>query len=200
MNDAYWASVSFAPPGTDQTFSEVFTKPPDPGGGEVERGRRAEPARSDDEHVGGQQPLLARDADLGDQHVPAVPHALRVVELARKLDREPFLGPGRDPARERDGVFEAGLAQRLREPQRPVAVRAVEDERPLPVRIEPRPEVAHRDMLGAGDPARLELPVLADVDEHGRIPSLEELSSPSGVDLEGKLAVTRHARRIIRRV
>jgi hypothetical protein len=55
-------------------------------------------------------------------------------------------------------------------------------------------------MLGAGDPARLELPVLADVDEHGRIPSLEELSSPSGVDLEGKLAVTRHARRIIRRV
>ena len=43
---------------------------------EVERGRRAEPARADQQHLGGQQLRLARGADLGDQQVAAVALAL----------------------------------------------------------------------------------------------------------------------------
>ena len=88
----------------------------DPCGGEVERGRRAEPARTDDEHVRGEQPLLARDADLRDQDVPAVPDALCLVETAGRLDGETRLGPGHDPARERDDVLEAVLVHRLGQP------------------------------------------------------------------------------------
>ena len=46
---------------------------------EVERSRRAEAAGADDEHVRGEEPLLARDADLRDQDVSAVADALRLV-------------------------------------------------------------------------------------------------------------------------
>ena len=101
--------------------------------------------------------------------MPAVPDPLRLVQLARNLDGEPFLGPGRDAARQRDDVLEARVAQRLSQPERTVAVGAVEDERPVPVGVEPRSEVAHRHVLGGDDPSRFELPVLADVDEQRRV-------------------------------
>ncbi len=46
------------------------------GGCEVERRRRAEPARADEEHACVEQPLLPVLADLGDEEVAAVARAL----------------------------------------------------------------------------------------------------------------------------
>ena len=48
----------------------------DAGGGEVERGRRAEPAGAEQEHLRVEQLLLALLADLGEQQVAAVAVAL----------------------------------------------------------------------------------------------------------------------------
>ena len=48
----------------------------DPGGGEVERGRRAEPAGAEQQHLRVQQLQLAVDADLGEQGVARVAVAL----------------------------------------------------------------------------------------------------------------------------
>ena len=129
--------------------------------------------------------------------MPAVALPLRLVELSRSLDGQSCLVPRDDPARQRDDVLDAVLAQRLRRAQRAVPVGAVEDERAPAVRLELLPELGHRNVLGAGDPARLELPVLADVDEDRRVVALEPLVCPSRVDLEDKLPVTRHAPRII---
>ena len=49
---------------------------PDAGGGEVERGRRAEAAGAEQQHLGVEQLLLALDADLGEQEVARVALAL----------------------------------------------------------------------------------------------------------------------------
>jgi hypothetical protein len=56
-------------------------EPPDAGRSEVERDRRAEPACADDEGMCGEQPLLAFDADLGQQDVAAVAQQLLVAEV-----------------------------------------------------------------------------------------------------------------------
>ena len=45
---------------------------PDAGRGEVERGRRAEPAGADEQRLRAEQLRLALGADLGDQQVAAV--------------------------------------------------------------------------------------------------------------------------------
>ena len=48
----------------------------DAGGGEVQRGRRAEPAGAEQQHLRVEQLLLALDADLGQQQVARVALAL----------------------------------------------------------------------------------------------------------------------------
>ena len=48
----------------------------DAGRGQVERGRRAEPAGAEQQHLRVEQLLLALDADLGDQQVARVALAL----------------------------------------------------------------------------------------------------------------------------
>jgi hypothetical protein len=45
----------------------------DPGGGQVQQQRRAQTAGPDDEHAGAFEFLLARQAELRDDHMPAVP-------------------------------------------------------------------------------------------------------------------------------
>src|SRR5690606_31338148 len=52
-----------------------------PGGGQVQRGRRAQPAGADDQHPAGQEFLLAFDAQLIQQDVPGVAQQLLVVHL-----------------------------------------------------------------------------------------------------------------------
>ncbi len=130
--------------------------------------------------------------------MPAVANALRLVEPAGNLDREARLGPGHDPACKRDDILEAVLVHRLREPERSVPVRAVEDDVPVAFRVEPRTDLAHRNVLRARDRARLELPLLTDVDEGRRIVGAEQRSSSLRIDFEDKLAVAGHAPRIIR--
>ena len=53
----------------------------DPGGGEKLRGRRAEPARADDQRVRLRELLLRVDPELGQQDVPAVAEELGVVHV-----------------------------------------------------------------------------------------------------------------------
>ena len=54
----------------------------DAGRGEVERCRTAQPARADDQRVGGAQLLLSLDPDLRQQNVPAVAEKLLVVQVS----------------------------------------------------------------------------------------------------------------------
>ena len=56
-------------------------QPPDPCGGEVERGRAAEAAGADDQRARRPQPFLPLDTDLGEQDVPAIAEELLVVQL-----------------------------------------------------------------------------------------------------------------------
>ena len=127
----------------------------------------------------------------------AVANALRVVEPPGDFDREARLGPGHDPACKRDHILEAVLVHRLREPERSVPVCAVEDDVPVAFRVEPRTDLAHRNVRRARDRARLELPLLTDVDEGRRIVGAEQRSSSLRIDFEDKLAVAGHAPRII---
>ena len=76
-------------------------------------------------------------------------------------------------------------------------MRAVEDDPPVALRVEPSADLAHRNVLRARDRARLELVLLADVDERGWIVGSEELACALRIDFEDKLAVARHAPRII---
>ena len=79
-------------------------------GGEVERGRRAEPAGAEQQHLRVQQLDLAVDADLGEQGVARVALALLGGHAGGGDDREALLLPGDDPAGDRGDV---GVAHRL---------------------------------------------------------------------------------------
>jgi hypothetical protein len=129
--------------------------------------------------------------------VPAVAPALLVAEPGRRLDRKPGVLPGHDPTGERDGVGIARFGERVRDPQRAVPVRAVDDERAVAMLLELVRELAHRDPEPTRDPAGLPLAGLADVDERRFVLAAQQLLGPSEVDLPEKLAVTRHAPRII---
>ena len=63
----------------------------DPGRGQIERRRRAQPAGADDQHPGGLQPLLARAADLAQHQVAGVALDLLVgkAHVAPGLTRGP---------------------------------------------------------------------------------------------------------------
>jgi hypothetical protein len=58
-------------------------QPADAARGEVERRRATEAARADDERVRSAQPLLAFDADFGEQDVAAVAEELLVVQVVK---------------------------------------------------------------------------------------------------------------------
>ena len=139
--------------------------------GQVDRGRRAEPARADQEHLRVEQPELALLADLRDEHVAAVALELLGVQGARDAPVMAVLLPGREAARHRDDVLVAELRERLGRVHRAVARRAVDDDRRRPVgdvALDPALEVAARDVDGAGDVPLLILIALADVENRGR--------------------------------
>ena len=97
----------------------------DPGGGEVERGRGAEAAGAEQQHLRVQQLQLAVDADLGEQGVARVALALLGGHAGGGDDREALLLPGEDPAgdggdvgRSRSpAVWAAAMPERLPERQ-----------------------------------------------------------------------------------
>ena len=99
----------------------------DPGRGEVERGRRAEPAGAEQQHLGVEQLDLAVDPDLGQQRVARVAVALLGGHAAGGDDRQPLLLPGEDPAAHRGDVLVAEPLQLRGGDRRAVAGAAVED-------------------------------------------------------------------------
>jgi hypothetical protein len=87
---------------------------PTPAGGQVERGRRAQAAGAEQEHLGVEQLLLALGADLGEQEVARVALALLGREGLGDLDGVAAVLPQRDAAGHRLDVLEAELVQRVR--------------------------------------------------------------------------------------
>ena len=65
------------------------TEPADAGGRKIEEKRRAEPARTDDEHAGVCQPPLADAADLGQHDLARIAPELLVAELVRHPQGHP---------------------------------------------------------------------------------------------------------------
>ena len=146
----------------------------DAGGRQVERGRRAEPAGAEQQHLRVEQLELALDADLRQQHVARVAAALLGRERARHVDVEAAVLPQRDAAGHRRDVLVAELAlERVGGERRAVAGRAVQDDGLRAVAhgaLDARLQVAARHVDGARDVALLELVLLAHVDDHGTVP------------------------------
>ena len=158
----------------------------DAGCGEVERRRRAEPAGADEEHAAAEQPLLAGLADLGDQQMPRVAAALVGRERAGRLDREAVSLPVREAAGERGDVLVAEVLQRLGGERGARAAGAVEDDLTGAVgdeALDPRLELAARNVDGAGDDALLPFLALAYVDEERLTLALARLGRADLVDL-----------------
>ena len=80
-----------------------------PGGREVERGRRAEPAGAEQEHLRVEQLELALEPDLGHQQVARVALALLGAQRARYLDVVAAVLPERDAAAHGRDVLVAEL-------------------------------------------------------------------------------------------
>ena len=134
---------------------------------EVERRRRAEAARADQQHAAVEQLQLSFLTDLRNQDVARVARAPLGRERARQLDLVAVPLPVGEPAVQRADVLVAELEQRLRRERRAVAGGAVDDDRRGLVghdALDPRLEMAARDVHGAGDVAFLPLVALTHVD------------------------------------
>ena len=159
---------------------------PDARGGEVERRRRAEAAGADQEHAAAEQPLLARLSDLRDQQVARVAAALLGGQRAGRLDREAVALPVGEAAGERGHVLVAEVLERLRRERGARPAGAVEDDLAGAVgneALDPRLELAARDVDGAGDDAFLPFLALAHVDEERVALALARLGCADLVDL-----------------
>jgi hypothetical protein len=160
-------------------------EPADAGGREVERRGRAEAAGADQQDLGVEQLQLSLLADLGNEEVAAVAGPPGRVEPRLQLDREAVPLPVGKAAGEGDDVLVAHLFERLRGERGAVAGGAVEQH---PARgvgrgaLDPRLQVAARDVDGARDVALVPLVLLAHVDDH-RLGSLDQLAGALGVDL-----------------
>jgi energy-coupling factor transport system ATP-binding protein len=107
---------------------------PHPGCGEVEGGRRAEPAGADEQHLRVEERALSLLADLGDEHLPRVPALLaRREELDRLLPPATAILPLRDRRLQVDDVRVAELDEPGRGARRATADGAMEQERRVPV-------------------------------------------------------------------
>src|SRR5438067_1610727 len=91
-----------------------------------------------------------------------------------------------DPAREGDDVLVAELFERLGRERRPVARRAVGDDRPRAVRsglLDPGLQPPARNVDGAGDVALVPLLALTDIQKNGGVRVLVQLPGALGADL-----------------
>ena len=140
------------------------------GGREVERRRRTEAARADQQHLRVEQLRLAFGPDLGDEQVAAVADLLLGGQLRRRGPAIALALPGLEAAGHVRDVGVAHLLQRLRGEGRPAAAGAVHDDRLVTVRdgrFDPALEEPARHVDGAGDEALVPLGRLADVDDDG---------------------------------
>src|SRR5439155_4849447 len=88
---------------------------PDAGRGEVERGRRAEAARADQQHLSVEQLLLALAANLGNEEMTRIALLLLGREHLRTLEREAAVLPEREaPVHRGDVLVAHELLERVR--------------------------------------------------------------------------------------
>ena len=157
----------------------------DAGRREIQGSRGAESARSEQQHLGVEQLLLALDTDLGQQEMPRVALPLLGGEGPRLLDFVAAVLPQREAAGHRFDVLVAEvLDQRTGGPRRAVARSAVEDQVLRAIRcrsLDPRLEIALGDVLCAGYVARGPLLGLADVDHDRAVRGL--FTHLGGIDL-----------------
>ena len=159
---------------------------PDAGGGEVEGGRSAEPAGTEQQHLRVQHLQLALDADLGEQRVARVAHPLLAAQAGGLDERQVGVRPGDDPARDHGDVVVAEPGERVGLGRGAVVGAAVEEQalggvgRDL---VDPRGELALRDVGGGLEVGLVPLVLLADVDQLGaRIDLLARLIEREHLD------------------
>src|SRR5438309_90681 len=148
----------------------------DAGRGEVERRRRAEPARADQQDLAPQEPALSLVADLRQQEVAAV--ALDLVRRQRHVlhDRQPRLRPLLEAALEIDDRLVAELLQLPGGEHGAQPRLAVQDDRRRGIAHRTRDaefEEATADVGGRLDVAVAVLVGIAHVDDDGRGSRLE---------------------------
>jgi hypothetical protein len=142
----------------------------DAGSGEVERRRRAEPARADAEHLRVEKLRLPGLAHLGEEEVAAVADLLLGGELAVLLHGQALVLPRRETAAHRGHVRVAELLQDAAREEGARAPGAVGDDGRVLVRdllLDLHLEEAARDGDRPRDVALAELLLLADVQEDG---------------------------------
>jgi hypothetical protein len=140
----------------------------DAGRRQVEAGRRAQPARADEQDLRVEELRLALGPDLRDEEVAAVALLLVVGQDRRHRPRQPGRLPALESARHRAHVPVAERAQELARKERADAARAVDDHGLVVVRdgaLDALLEPAPREVDGARDMALLPLARLADVDD-----------------------------------
>ena len=148
----------------------------DAGCGEIQGRRRTKAARAEQEDLRVEQLLLAFGPDLGEQQMARVALPLLGSQRLRRLDLVATVLPQREAAGHRLDVLVAEvLDQRPRRPRRAVARGAVEDD-VLGVigdrAVDPRLEIALRDVVRTGDVAGAPLLRLAHVDDHRAVVQL----------------------------
>ena len=152
-------------------------QPPDARRGQVERRRRAQPARADQQHLGLEQLRLARLAHLGDEQVAAVAVALRVGEPERNLDGKSRILPRPVPAAQAAHLAVPHFLKRPAGEQAAGTAGAVEHHVRVAVGeglLDAQLEEPARHLLGAGHDSLIRLLLLAHVDD-GRPPRLQLL-------------------------
>ena len=168
---------------------------PHAGRREVERRWRSEPAGSEQEDLRVKQLQLTLDADLGKEHVARVPLLLLGGERLRRLHLEAAVLPQRDaPVHRGDVLVAQELLERVRRERRPLTRLAVEDDGLLLVArpaLDPRLEVAPRDVDRARQVRLLELVLLTHVDHEWDAPvpvrARDRVVHLAGIDLANLL-------------
>ena len=141
---------------------------PDSGRGEVERGRGAEPAGAEQQHLRVEQLQLALDPDLGEQGVARVAHPLLLGQARVADGRQPGRLPGDDPALDHADVVVAERLELGGHLRGAVVGAAVQEQALRGVGgdlVEALDQLALRHVNGLGDVGLVPLVLLADVDQ-----------------------------------
>src|SRR4029453_13945797 len=173
----------------------------DAGRGQIERGRRPEPTRADQEYARLEEPELPLLADLRDEEVAAVAAALVRVEGLRDLVGEAVPLPVGEAAGQRRHILVPALFEGFPREGRAIPGGRVHEDLALLVgddALDPRLEVAARNVDGAGKVALVPLFALAHVDDGEGVLG-EQLLRLRGIDFVDlglgplqELAIGRH--------
>ena len=140
---------------------------PHPGGCQIERRRRTQPAGADQQHAGIQQLDLAGLAQVGQDEMAGVAFALVGPQKPGDVELKPGVLPAIEPARHRVDAAVAQLLQVVGRQQATHTAGAIEDDHRLAIRLQAldlQLEKAAAKVEGAGQVPLHPFVVLADVD------------------------------------